>query len=248
MDAVKRYFGWVLVWSVPFWVLGLWAEVSLPFGLPVSAAMVVVPAAVATALSPAPGALWRGLADVHRVPLLWLGVTVLAMPFALTVSRLWAGLGVSPLPWADVPLMVALYLPGAVLEEIGWTGFATPRAQARLGVLGAGIVIGVVWALWHVVPWAWAQGHDWSWVLGQCVATVALRLHLGVLYRRGGQSLALVVVAHTMINLAGSLAPAPATFDPWRLAVVVLGVTALLAIWPARSDDLPDAGKGDPGI
>lgn len=246
MYSVSRYFAWVLVWSVPFWVLGLWSQASLPFGLPVSAAMVVVPAAVATAMATARGALWRGLTDFSGVTVVWLAVAVLAMPFALVASRLWAGLAVAPLPWAQLPLMLALYLPGAVLEEIGWTGFATPRAQARLGVLGAGLVIGVVWALWHVVPWAWGQGHDWAWVLGQCMATVAFRIYLGVVFRRGGQSLALAVLAHAMINVAGSFAPAPATFDPWRLAVVVLAVTALLALWPVRHG--PGQRGKPPGI
>jgi len=36
-----------------------------------------------------------------------------------------------------------------VLEEIGWTGFATPRLLSRFSPLSAGLVLGLIWASWH---------------------------------------------------------------------------------------------------
>jgi membrane protease YdiL (CAAX protease family) len=36
-----------------------------------------------------------------------------------------------------------------VLEEIGWTGFATPRLLKRFSPLVAGLVLGLIWASWH---------------------------------------------------------------------------------------------------
>jgi membrane protease YdiL (CAAX protease family) len=35
------------------------------------------------------------------------------------------------------------------LEEIGWTGFATPHLRLRQSILATGLVIGVVWGAWH---------------------------------------------------------------------------------------------------
>ena len=37
-------------------------------------------------------------------------------------------------------------------EELGWTGFATPRLIARYGRTRGAIVLGVIWTIWHVLP------------------------------------------------------------------------------------------------
>jgi uncharacterized protein len=36
-------------------------------------------------------------------------------------------------------------------EEIGWTGFATPRLRDRYGVLRGGLILGVLWGAWHLL-------------------------------------------------------------------------------------------------
>lgn len=38
-----------------------------------------------------------------------------------------------------------------VLEELGWTGFATPRLMPRHGVLATGVIVGVLWGAWHIL-------------------------------------------------------------------------------------------------
>ena len=44
-------------------------------------------------------------------------------------------------------------------EEIGWRGYALPRLTARLGLAPASVVVGVLWALWHL-PFFFIQGVD----------------------------------------------------------------------------------------
>ena len=35
-------------------------------------------------------------------------------------------------------------------EELGWTGFATPRLRVRHSILATGLLVGVIWGLWHL--------------------------------------------------------------------------------------------------
>jgi membrane protease YdiL (CAAX protease family) len=56
---------------------------------------------------------------------------------------------------ATAPAIVMGFVYAVVagfLEELGWTGFATPRLIARYGATRAAIVLGLVWTLWHVLP------------------------------------------------------------------------------------------------
>jgi membrane protease YdiL (CAAX protease family) len=67
-----------------------------------------------------------------------------------------AGYPVPTLPdassWPSVlaVAVVAGLVPGAIGEELGWRGFALPRLQARYDALVASLILGVVWALWHL--------------------------------------------------------------------------------------------------
>jgi membrane protease YdiL (CAAX protease family) len=45
--------------------------------------------------------------------------------------------------------LVAGILVG-IFEELGWTGFAIPWLRLRYGVLATGLIVGLVWGLWHM--------------------------------------------------------------------------------------------------
>jgi membrane protease YdiL (CAAX protease family) len=45
--------------------------------------------------------------------------------------------------------LVAGILVG-IFEELGWTGFAIPRLRLRYGILSTGLIVGLVWGLWHM--------------------------------------------------------------------------------------------------
>lgn len=47
-------------------------------------------------------------------------------------------------------------------EELGWTGFVTPRLLERRGVLAAGVILGLPWAAWHALPDYWGSAHEYG--------------------------------------------------------------------------------------
>lgn len=49
-------------------------------------------------------------------------------------------------------------LGGGILEELGWTGFATSKLREKYSVLKTGLIIGVFWGAWHFLPVIWGSG------------------------------------------------------------------------------------------
>jgi membrane protease YdiL (CAAX protease family) len=56
-----------------------------------------------------------------------------------------------------IPTMIFLIIMAGIGEEFGWRGFALPRLQARHSALVSGLIVGVIWATWHV-PLFFTQG------------------------------------------------------------------------------------------
>lgn len=91
-------------------------------------------------------------------------------------------------------------LGAGFFEEMGWTGFATPKLLARHGILAAGLLLGVIHSLWHFLPDVWGGvapygafyiSHFLLWV----VALTAYRVLMTWVYSRTG-SLLLGMLMH----------------------------------------------------
>jgi membrane protease YdiL (CAAX protease family) len=53
-------------------------------------------------------------------------------------------------PWYQVfPALVLAFFLGTI-EEFGWRGLALPLLQRRLAPFWAGLVVGIIWAAWHI--------------------------------------------------------------------------------------------------
>lgn len=227
----------VLVASAPFWLLAVATRGQGWFlGLPASAVMIIVPAGVASVLAAGEGGrtglriLWSGVFDVAGVqPRWWWLVGLGAVPVSALLA--WAlgarpDAGVDATAWLLAPVYFVVFFLGAIPEEVGWSGYATPPMVRRLGIFGAAAVIGVVWEVWHWIPFI-AQGRSWVWILGMLVLGVLSRTLMVVLYQHGGGSLALACAFHAMLNTV-PLYPAGFTgFDPWLtcpgMLLVLLG-------------------------
>lgn len=95
--------------------------------------------------------LWSSLAR-WQVGTRWYALALLTMP-AVLLTVLWPlGVLLDPAfaPRFQWPLF-AIGLVAGSLEEVGWTGFATPRLLARQRRFAAGALLGMAWALWHLL-------------------------------------------------------------------------------------------------
>jgi membrane protease YdiL (CAAX protease family) len=55
-------------------------------------------------------------------------------------------------PTAVLPYALIAGFGAGIAEELGWTGFATPRLLHRYAWFQAGLLLGLPWAAWHVLP------------------------------------------------------------------------------------------------
>ena len=51
-----------------------------------------------------------------------------------------------------VPVFFAVFFVAAAGEELGWQGCAIERLRVPWNALEAAIILGAVWAVWHIVP------------------------------------------------------------------------------------------------
>lgn len=252
---VARFFGTVLILSLPFYALGI-AGNALPFApaLPISALMAIVPMIAAVGLMfrqsgwAAAGTLFKSALALQRIPNAWwalLSLCIMPAAFALTGGIIWLSGTAMPalhlLTLSAILPAFALFFLGAVAEEIGWQGYAYPRLTLRYAPLQAALIIGVVWALWHLIPFA-LMGRGATWIMWHSLGMVLMRIIIVWLFVNTGQSILIAVLFHVMSNSVwGMFSNFDAYYDP-MLMFVVLGLIVGGTIWSQRAKILARSG------
>jgi hypothetical protein len=237
----------VLALSIPFWIVGAATTVELLPGLPVSALQGIVPLVAAVLLvrraSGVEGVsrLMKRCTDFTRIRRKCWYVPLLLLAPAMTVTTYWVmrALGL-PLPTprfalTAIPAMLVAFLVFALAEELGWSAYATDGMQARWDVPRTGILLGLVWAAWHIVPLMQAH-RSTPWIAGWCLGTVANRVIIVWLYTGTGRSVFAATLYHMTLNLSWQLFPNRGShYDP-RVSGVVTAVTAaaVMVAWTRR--------------
>lgn len=186
---------------------------------------------------------WAARAVRWRVSARW-WLAALALPVVLSLVgyALYAavtGASVTPTsgPVSLLYLTVFLsvfFLRGGFGEEMGWRGYALPRLLERYSALTAGLVVGVLWAGWHLplflVQGARQSGSFALYLLG----VVGLSVVLTWLFVNASESVLLVVVFHAQWNVldsgvlfdvrgpTGLWAPAASAAVVWALALALV--------------------------
>lgn len=149
----------------------------------------------------------------------------------------------------SVPLMLGAILISTWVqagEEIGWRGFALPRLAIRIGPGGASVLLGVIWALWHLplffLASSGSEGQSFPLYL---LHVTSLSVAMAWLYFKTEGSLLLVMLMHASVNNTTGIVPAavPNAVDPlsfkgslvgW-LTVGVSWAVAVLLLWCMRT-------------
>ncbi len=245
----------VFALTVPFLVVGALTGFDLLPGLPLAAFGVVCPAVAAVILvvkqsgTAAAKELLSRSFDFRRIESkIWYLPTLLLIPGLMLLAYVMMRMLGMPLPPPVMPSLLALalffvFFIGALGEELGWSGYAIDPLQHRWNALTAGLVLGSVWAVWHLVPWAQA-GRSPEWIFWQCVQTVALRVLLVWIYNNTGRSVFAAALCHASVNVSWFMFPNYSShYDP-RFVGPIMVVAAILVTVLCGSRTLTREGEG----
>jgi len=126
---------------------------------------------------PGAKALWKRFWN-RNLSFKWLLVTLLFYDALMLVANLVArtidgvDYPIVDLPdpiWTIIPVFLSAFIASGMGEEFGWRGYALPRFQAKWNALTSSIVLGLIWASWHI-PYFFIQGaglyqkNFWDWL------------------------------------------------------------------------------------
>lgn len=216
------FFSLIFLFSIPFWALGPIVEQLLPGGLPVdlpiSSLMVLAPVSAAVLLvwrKEGPGAakrLLKGAFDYQRInKWAWYAPILLFWPAAMVLQYgLMTAAGV-PLSDPQIPVLIVagsyvVFFIGALCEEVGWQGYAIGPLQERWNALTASVLLGTVWAAWHIVPLI-QMGRSPIQIALQGLGMVATRILIVWLCNNSRGSLFAAILFHAMNNVTTVVLP-----------------------------------------
>lgn len=126
---------------------------------------------------------------------------------------------------ASLPLYVLPFLLFDALtngEEIGWRGFVLPRVQAKTNALTAALIVGVIWAAWHI-PKFLSPGNTSPFGLF-AIEMVAHSILYTWIYNNTRGSLLLVTLFHAAGNTAGVFLPGGTTVSGGNVSAFVIQI------------------------
>jgi membrane protease YdiL (CAAX protease family) len=156
------------------------------------------------------------------------GLPLVVAIAALGIQALIAGMPFAPSTGTPISLMFILAIL-VVGEEIGWRGFALPRLQMRYNGLTASLILGALWAGWHLangtIPGLQAYWAGFPaflfFVLGQTILFTWLWNHT-----RG--SVLISWIFHAAINVTNALFFVDDQVTQWWLAGLGFAIFALI--------------------
>mgnify|MGYP000394373270 FL=1 len=182
---------------------------------------------------------WLAAIFDWRRPLRWYGLAiavpvvgaigVAAVVFSLVGLPDSSSLG-QLAPWFLFNLVLATLFTGGN-EEFGWRGFALPHLQNRFSALTASVLLGGVWALWHVPMFVYGV-YQLSPLL-YAASVVSFAVILTWYYNASDGSVLGAVLLHGTINAAVNVpgrAVGGAAAVPVPYAAILAGVFGILAI------------------
>jgi membrane protease YdiL (CAAX protease family) len=194
-----------------------------------------------------------GRLAIWRVGWNWWAAAVLIQPILLVL----AGLAYNWI-WGSPPVTLAsvgtaavfainiIFLAIATLgEEIGWRGVALPGLQSRNSAIKSSLILGLLWAIWHIPFWLLLDTFDqfgWSYLALNFLFLLPGTFYITWFFNHSRSSLLLPVAFHLSFNILNTaLFPVTASLGAFALFIAIEWIVALLIV---RKLEPPQAQAG----
>ncbi len=150
-------------------------------------------------------------------------------------------------PWL---LIVPLFLLGGLLggpagEEPGWRGFALAKLQDRYSDLGASLILGALWAAWHL-PFFFIPGTSQSTTpfFVFALGTIANSILFTWVYNHTRGSVLMTFLFHNALNITALYLPL-SLWDQWQgvTAQCLVALVVVIVAGPVRHSRQSSSGQ-----
>ncbi|HSQ03787.1 MAG TPA: type II CAAX endopeptidase family protein [Burkholderiales bacterium] len=194
---------------------------------------------------------WSRIVDLKRIPAKWYLVIFLFIPALMAIVVLLdvasGGNGtlvqvekrVTPLlsaPLTIVPLALGVFVHGPIPEELGWRGYVLDRLQARWNALASSLILGAIWAVWHLplffikdmIHHTQGVGSPWFWQFE--VGVIPMAVILTWIFNNTRRSTLGAILFHFMANLTYQLANVTAGTNFYSTLLWIIAAIAVVAL------------------
>ena len=133
-----------------------------------------------------------------------------------------------------IPLAILVSTPVQAGEEVGWRGYALPRMAERIGLAPASVLLGLLWAFWHLPQFFIREADTYGQsFLVYVLQVTALSVAMAWLFAKAGGSLLPVMLMHAAVNNAKVIVPSatPGDSDPFGSSASLVAWLTVTLLW-----------------
>jgi membrane protease YdiL (CAAX protease family) len=166
---------------------------------------------------------------IWRMPKVWWVYLIVGIPMIGYLAAALNGTISDPFPFSPWHLVFPSILQSLFLlgtnEEFGWRGVAQPLLQQKMSPFWAGLVVGFIWAFWHLPVFLFGGGVQYgAWaVLPFFGGVMALSVILTPMLNSSGGSLLVAYLYHFQV-----MNPIIPDGQPWDNLIV--GIVAVIIV------------------
>jgi membrane protease YdiL (CAAX protease family) len=194
---------------------------------------------------------WSRIIDPKRIRLKWYLIIFLLVPGLYAAAMLLDIASGAPVlvqerltpylsaPLTIIPFLLRVFIYGPVPEELGWRGYALDRLQARWNALVSSLILGAIWAIWHVPLFFikdtlfYNQGiwSLWFWLF--VVEVIPTAVIYTWIFNNTRRSTLAAILFHFMSNVTAEFANVTDRTNMYQTLLWIIAAIVVVALWGA---------------